>query len=98
MTKSNFKLPEHSYRSVNRTPAEDKRLSPAAKGVMFYLLVQSSSWKGQVYNIAYNMNCSSYAVKKAIKELVDHGYLKLKHTKEGGRFTGSYYEICEVPI
>ena len=96
--KSEFKLPDHKYRSINRTSAEDRRLSPSARGVMFYLLVQASTWKGQVYDIVHNMNCSSYAVKKAIKELVAAGYLERKHTIKKGKFTGSYYKVHEQPL
>ena len=83
---------------MNTTVAKDERLSYKARGVMFYLLSQSDSWKGHVFNIVEkSKKDGTTAVRSALKELVVLGYAKIKRTVgEGGQFTGSYYEISDV--
>ena len=86
------------YKTISTVVAKDPRLSYKARGVMFYLLSQSDNWKGQVFNIVESSKQDGViAVRSALKELVTLGYAKLKKTVgEGGKFTGSYYEVSEV--
>jgi len=93
MGKSEFNLPKHHYRAINVTPAKNIELSPGAKGIMYYLLTQKNTWKGQVYDMVNNMNASEKVIKKYVKELVNAGYLTRIHVMKDGLFKGSYYEV-----
>lgn len=97
-TEIRVKRTNAEYKAINRSAANNKNLSLQAKGVMFYLLAQSSTWKGQVYDITLSTSSSKYTVSKAIKELVVAGYIKRKFDKQDGLFTGSHYVVCdEIP-
>ena len=81
--------------SVYRSAANDNNISLGAKGVMYSILKQSSSHKGQVSDLISNTFSSGYAVSKFIKELADAGYVKRKFDKQDGLFTGSHYVVCD---
>ena len=86
-----------NYKAINRTSANDTRLSIKAKGVMFYLLSKPDGWMGHVYDIVEHSNTGKKAVQSSLKELAEFGYVKLiKSRTENGDIT-SYYEIHDEP-
>lgn len=68
---------------------------------MFYLLSNSSDWKGHVYDIQKASGSDGIgAIKSAMKELVDLGYVVLRNypKQADGRFNGKYYEVFETSL
>jgi hypothetical protein len=92
---------QSKYKALNTMVARDKRLSFKARGIMFYLLSNSSDWKGHVYDIQKASGSDGIgAIKSAMKELVDLGYVVLRNypKQADGRFNGKYYEVFETSL
>ena len=83
------------FKKIKVDAAQDVRLSYKARGVLFYLLSNKDGWRGQIYNLnSYSKKDGVTAIRSAMKELSNLGYVRLVKNAEGGVFQGSYYEIC----
>lgn len=88
---------EHGYFSVSNKPAQDKRLTWAARGVLFYLLSQPDDWKIIVKNL--QQHCGRDKVYSILKELEENGYLeRLNQQREKGRYGNATYILHEEPL
>jgi len=81
------------YKAVDRTAAQDPRLSFKAKGVMYYLLCKPDGWHGQIHDLVKNSKDGRTSIISAIKELKTFGYIKTKTIFKDNKFAGRYYEI-----
>jgi hypothetical protein len=87
------------WKSMSTPPANDKRLSFKARGILYYIYTKPEGWKGQIYDLVdYSEKDGITAIKSAMKELVKYGYARLvKERDSDGKIHGSFYRIFELP-
>ena len=86
----------NKYKAVNRSSAQDKKLSLKAKGLMFYFLSKPDGRRGQKYDVINKCKDGDSSVRTALKELRAAGYIKLITVRdECGVFKGKYYEVID---
>ncbi len=87
---------DNPYAVISKQLIHDKRLSLVAVGLMTKFLSMPSDWD---FNMAYFIKISKEgkdAIKTAVDELVEFGYLEKKRTrKKDGTFEGWSYLILE---
>jgi len=77
----------------------DRRLSPAALGVLVYLLSKPPGWTPKIGELANRFNVSEYAIRQAMRELRAAGYAGLGPVRnDTGVVLGTGYTIHETPI
>ena len=100
MTRVEVEKTQKIWKSLSVLPANDKRLSFKARGILYYLYTKPDGWKGQIYDLVeYSDKDGLVAIKSAMKELVDIGYAQLiKERGEDGKIKGSFYRVFEFPV
>lgn len=89
----------NQFSIIDRTPAEDPRLSFKAKGIMFYLLTKPDDWTIRVKDLINHSTDGRDSIYNGIKELEEKGYIERKPLKgEDGRYRGYEYIVYENPI
>lgn len=77
----------------------DKRLSLKTKGLMAVILSRPDGWEFSVGGLAAFCGCGKDAIRGALKELEQAGYLTRQQLHgEGGAFGGNLYEIHDVSV
>jgi hypothetical protein len=64
----------------------DGRLSFKARGVLALIMSHRQGWSLSIASIANSAQEGKDAIRSAVKELEDHGYLRRTQLNEGGRF------------
>jgi DNA-binding PadR family transcriptional regulator len=95
MSTGSVKKKNKRYKAINRTAAQDTKLSLKAKGLMFYFLSKPDEWKGHKYDVINNCKDGDTSVRAALKELKEAGYIKTISVKVDGKFKERYYEIVD---
>ena len=86
------------YRSISLIAVEDSRLSWAAKGLHTYLVSRPENWKLYYSDLLKRSRNSRTALKSAVRELKDAGYIVLEPIQgEGGKFNGWSWIVFEEP-
>ena len=89
---------DRNYTVLDNTFIRDVTLSWKAKGVMTYLLSLPDDWSVNFSEVLRHSADGETALKSAIKELKEHGYLVSRRLQSSeGKFTGFTYEIIENP-
>jgi|GEM_PF-2989295 len=89
---------ENPYVMLNKTPLSDDRISWRAKGIWAYLLSKPDNWTVREKDLMNKSTEGRDAVRGAIKELVDHGYILKIELREKGKYIGVEYSVFESPI
>jgi len=89
---------ENPYVMLNKTPLSDDRISWRAKGIWAYLLSKPDNWTVREKDIMNKSTEGRDAVRAAIKELVENGYILKTELREKGKFVGIEYSVFETPI
>ena len=90
---------ERNYTVVDNTFIKDKSLSMKAKGLFTYILSLPDDWQIYKTELTEHFSDGKDAIRTAMNELVEHGYLVTKRLKdEKGRFAGYVYEVHEIPL
>jgi hypothetical protein len=85
------------YFMANKALFEDARLSWRARGIMAYLLSKPDDWEVRVRDLQARGDCGRDAIRSALCELEEYGYL---HRRRRNRQRGQFdwiYEIYESP-
>ena len=86
------------YFLAHKTPAQDKRLSYKARGIHNYLMSKPDDWTLQVTDLVRQSDQDgAHAVRAALKELEEFGYLEKAQARKAGKFKGYDYIMYEVP-
>ncbi|WP_409068889.1 DnaD domain protein [Clostridium caseinilyticum] len=90
---------ENPYVMLNKYFVYDGRLSLKAKGLMSYFLSRPDNWKFYSSEIEKNCKDGEKAIRTAIKELENNGYIeRLLKRDSNGKLIGGYdYTIFEIP-
>ena len=76
----------------------DKRLSLKAKGLLSQMLSLPEDWDYTLAGLCYINRESKDAIRTAIRELEQAGYIRRRQTTDsGGKFAGNEYTIYERP-
>lgn len=88
---------EKNYTVLDNTFIKDTRLSWKAKGLMTYLLSLPDDWTIHLSEIEKHATDGKSALRSAINELKELGYLKAEQKRENNRFAEMVYIIIENP-
>ena len=88
---------EKNYTVLDNTFIKDTRLSWKAKGLMTYLLSLPDDWTIHLSEIEQHATDGKSALRSAINELKEFGYLKAEQKRENNRFAEMVYIIIENP-
>lgn len=89
---------ERDFTMVDNTYIRDEKLSLKAKGLFTFLLHLPEDWIIYMDELPRHFKDGRDAVRKAVQELVDNGYIKRSQKKvAGGRFGSAEYSIIEKP-
>lgn len=89
---------DRDYVVIHNDVLLDKRLSWKAKGVLAYLLSKPNDWVVRITDIRNKAKEGDKAVRGAIQELLDGGYLSRRIVRdEGKRFSSFEYDVYESP-
>lgn len=94
------KVPRHkNFSTISNIFLRDKNLSLKAKGLMAFMLSLPPDWDYSVRGLVTATGTGRDAILSALKELREHGYLKMAQAKEGnGRFGTVFYTVIEEPL
>ena len=88
---------EKNYTVLDNTFIKDTRLSWKAKGLMTYLLSLPDDWTIHLSEVEKHATDGKSALRSAINELKELGYLKAEQKRENNRFAEMIYIIIENP-
>ena len=90
---------ERDYTILDNTFLKDIELSWKAKGLFAYILSLPEDWKIYMSDLQNRATDGETALRSAIKELTEKGYIKQTRLKdEQGRWASYAYEIIEKPL
>lgn len=86
------------YTVMSNYHLRDKRLSLKAKGLLSQMLSLPEDWDYTLAGLCYINRESKDAIRTAIRELEQAGYIRRRQTTDsGGKFAGNEYTIYERP-
>lgn len=86
------------FTSLDNRLLNDESLSLAAVGLVSHIFAQAPTWRVKPAVLARNRGMSVAAVRKIIRELIDHGYCVRKpRRKSSGQMCGWDYFFDEIP-
>ena len=88
---------ENPYVMIDKYGLEDDRISFRAKGLLAYLLSKPDHWKVMICDLVKHGKEGRDAIYKAIKELIELGYMKRDQIRDKGRIVGTEYTVFERP-
>ena len=88
---------EKNFTVLDNTFIKDTRLSWKAKGLMTYLLSLPDDWTIHLSEVEKHATDGKSALRSAINELKELGYLKAEQKRENNRFAEMVYIIIENP-
>jgi hypothetical protein len=77
---------DEPYVMVRKALAEDSSLSWAARGLMGYLLGKPDDWRVRFGDLMKQGPSRRSALRRIVGELIAHGYMTRRRTREAGRF------------
>ncbi len=98
MVQQNFKL-KNKLPPFTQIPNDliTGPLSPLAKATYCYLASRPDEWDFWFNNIVTVMHVGVSSAKKALKELVDSGWIERQQTRTGGRWGVTVYQVNYSP-
>ncbi len=75
---------------------DDDRLSWKAKGILAYLLGKPDGWIVRVQDLVNRGNDGKSAVRAALDELREAGYVFLETHRDNGKFGGSIWHVSDA--
>lgn len=96
MSITRAKMPfERDFVQLPNSWMRDKRLSRRARGLLAELMTHEPGWKTSMEQLVAGGPEGRDAIRAAIKELEETGYLRRERTKSRGRFDGYDYILCD---
>ena len=82
---------------IPNTILRDECLTFFEKGLLCYLLSLPDNWEIRVDYLASHFGETERKILGALKSLINAGYCKRIAKREGGRLSGQYYQITDIP-
>lgn len=90
---------DNPYTPINRTGAQDERLSLEARGALFYFLTKPDNWQANATDLALRGGCGKQRAYRLLKELELAGYAtRAAERDSAGRVTRWVTTIYEKPL
>lgn len=94
-----FKINSKGYGTVPKLLTQDRNICIGAKGLYAYFC--SYTGGGDTCfpsrkKVCYDLCISIGTFGKYLKQLVEHGYIKVEQVKENGRFSYNVYTLCDT--
>jgi hypothetical protein len=86
---------EAYYTQIPNEWIRDPRIGFRAKGVLHYLLSHKSGWKTSLEHLAMVGKDGRDAIRTAIIELEENGYLIRTRLRDSGKLSGSEWELID---
>lgn len=87
---------EGQFTQIPNSWLRDERLSLRSKGLLGQLLSHSNGWSVTMRNLATLNGCGRDAIRSAVRELEEAGYLiRRQDRSEGGEFSEAIWETSE---
>lgn len=86
-----------NYTVMSNYHLRDKRLSLKSIGLLSIMLSLPEDWNYSLEGLTYFLKDGITAIRTAIKELTDCGYIKVERERNNGRLGGVIYNIYEYP-
>ena len=86
------------YTCMSNHHFKDKRLSLKAKGLLSLMLSLPDTWDYNIKGLATLSSDGETAVRSAVTELEDYGYVKRTPIRVNGRIADWEYDIYELPL
>lgn len=86
---------KNPYVMISREMAQDKSISPKARGVLLYLLSLPDDWKIYHSQLCNGLGVGEDYVNSAMEELLNNGYAERTREKVKGLFQPYQYKIYE---
>ena len=80
---------EKNYTIMDNAVLNDKNLGLSAKAIMYALSSLPKDWSFSIKGLETITGSGSYAIRSALKELMDESYLKIVRTRNNGRYAKS---------
>ncbi|MEK5175109.1 conserved phage C-terminal domain-containing protein [Heyndrickxia sp. FSL W8-0496] len=97
MTTIRTKKRENPFVQIDKSIFTNSDISWKAKGILGYLLSKPDDWVTYITDLEKRSTDGRDSVRKGLKELEDHGYLRRKRVRDGGKFKGWEYTVYEIP-
>ena len=88
---------ETDYTIVSNHILRDNTLSWRARGLFVYILSKPVTWKVYSKDLINQATEGKDAMYKAMKELVNAGYVERHQTTNNGQFGGLVYKVYQIP-
>ena len=88
---------QSNYTVMSNTHLRDRRLSLRAKGLMSFMLSNASTFEYSVAGLIHLCTEGRDAIRGALVELKECGYLVCTQTRAGGKFSANDYTLYEEP-
>lgn len=85
------------YKTISALCVEDERLSWKAKGLHTYLVTRPDNWSFSHAGLVGRSTDGAFAMKRALAELKDNGYLSITPVRSGGKIVSWMWEVRESP-
>lgn len=94
-----IKKREPGFVMIDNRVVTDTRLSWKAKGLLVYLLSKPDNWTTRVADLVKQSSDGEYAVRSALAELIDAGYITRTTERAcNGTFLSWNYTVYEQPL
>jgi hypothetical protein len=87
----------HPYVIISRAIADDRRLSIAARGLLFLIMTKPDDWYICPTALAHECNCGPTQISTLLKELEHVGYLRRQRGQDAGGRWIWYSQVSETP-
>ena len=101
MSKTIFRVEKNAnnpFVMIDRRPIENPALSWRAKGILTYLLSRPDNWIVRLEDLVKRSPDGVYAVRAALKELIDAKHVTRSEERENGRFKQYVLHVHEMPL
>jgi len=86
---------EHRFTQIPNEWIRDPRIGFKAKGVLHYLLSHQTGWRTSIAHLAASSRDGRDAIRTAILELEQNGYLKRTRIRESGKLVGAEWTLAD---
>lgn len=89
--------PQRNTTEINNRMIEDERMSLKAKGVLMYLCSRPENSQFSIARLSKVLKEGDFAMRSAVKELINFGYLEIKRVRTDGKFSGTVWKYSDCP-